>query len=247
MKIFTSIIKGTRKYQQDSICIPNDQTNERGLIVALCDGMGGMDNGDLASNLCADLIVNTFYSKKTVINNIPEYYEEISRISDLKVSEIGIQGNGVGTCGTTLVSACVKNKKLYVCSIGDSNIFFIRNNLLTKLNIYHNVYEKMKVELHNQTITQEYFNNYPDKHALTSYIGMNGLKYIDKNLSPIPLFPEDKIILCSDGISGVLSNEEINNICSNNDPSFICQALTNTVQNKNLTQLDNASVLLLYV
>ena len=247
MEIYTSIIKGTREYQQDSICIPKNYSDQSGLIVALCDGMGGMENGDLASSLCSALIVNTFYSDAHVIENIPKYYEEISRIADQKVADIGRQGTGVGTCGTTLVSACIKNNQLYVCSVGDSNILFWRNGSLIRLNTYHNIYTDLQKQLSRNLITQDEFDNYPSKHALTSFIGMNGLKYIDKNTNPITLSQSDMIILCSDGVSGVLSDKEINDICTNTEVSAICTSLIKAILDKKLNQLDNASMVLVRI
>ena len=246
-----SIFQGTREYQQDYICIPQTPVEsdftKKGFVAALCDGMGGMENGDLASNLCADLVVNSFYSEGTTVESIPAYYDEIVRFADMKVSEIGRQGSGVGTCGTTLVSACIKNDELYLCSVGDSSIYFIRNNRIQRINSYHNVYTELKKRLDKNEITNDYFDDVQNKHALTSYIGMNGLKYIDRNIKPIKLLIGDMIILCSDGVSGVLSEEEIKEICKNSTESLICENFMKKINNKGLDNLDNASAIVICI
>ena len=168
-------------------------------------------------------------------------------LADKKVAEIGMKGNGIGTCGTTLVSACIKNDELYVCSVGDSSIYFIRNNKIQRINRYHNVYTELKKELEKNEISKEYFDSMRNKYALTSYIGMNGLKYIDRNIKPIKLLTNDIIILCSDGVSGVLAEEKIKEICLNSNESLICKNLMTEIENKGLDDLDNASAIVICI
>jgi len=113
---------------------------------------------------------------------------------------IGQNGNQVG--GSTVVAAIVINGGLNFASVGDSHVCLLRGGGLVQLNREH-------VSGAQEEITVAEAQNNPQRGALTSFIGIDGLLRIDFNITPIRLIPGDRVILMSDGVFGVLSDEEI--------------------------------------
>ncbi len=201
---------GTRKYQQDAFYV-SPPTNENSALAVLCDGMGGMDSGELAS---AEIIQH--YAK--FLHDF-EQYEDIPQLllkatytaNDIMHEKFVSQGQAAGT---TLVCACIKEDKLYWVSVGDSRIYLVRDKELARLTKDHNYALQLQQQVQNGEISQQAADNNPQKEALVSYLGAPTLEMIDLSNAPFKLMQNDVILLCSDGVTKSLSDEDILNILS---------------------------------
>ena len=199
-------ILGTRKTQQD--CMEIRQKDDS-ILAVICDGMGGLNGGKLASKLSVQILRNDY--EENNLNDINGFlFNEVIKI-DQSVYEMQDENGEKIAAGTTLAAVIIKNHKLYYISVGDSRIYLMRGNEIALLTEDQNYGMTLKRSLQNGTIDEEEYKKemkYAD--ALISYIGMGGLKVVGCSCEEaLNLLPGDKILICSDGLYKSLSEEEI--------------------------------------
>jgi protein phosphatase len=142
--------------------------------------------------------------------------------------------------GTTMVSVLMDQDAAYVAHVGDSRAYLIRNGKIQQLTKDHS--------LINDYISQgllkiEEAGQHPLKHVITRALGSSGK--VDVDVKTVPLSHGDTFLLCSDGLSNLLTDEEmhINGLDSLQDPQAACQRLID-LANKNGGE-DNITVILI--
>ncbi len=244
---YSSII-GKRKDNQDSIVCDSDyyyKENNRAIAV-LCDGMGGLSNGQLASSICARNMVEAFH---TIGSNddIKIFYKTMINELDKVVCDLtDEEGNSIHA-GTTLASVVIHENKLYWASVGDSRIYIIRNNKIHCITKDHNYGMILEEKYKKGLISKEDINNAEKKEALVSFIGIDGIKYIDINCNDFILEDNDYIVLCSDGLYRALTEDEIRVIVSESlyDMNKAAEKLTLYSTEKDILFQDNTSVIVI--
>lgn len=238
---------GSREVQQDAIRTDDDYAyaESNKMISVLCDGMGGLDGGEIASRLCADTLYDAFYSVGVADTDISSFYEFVIREIDKDVNNLKDRNGMPLKAGTTLISSIIINGKLYLASVGDSRIYFLRNNGIKCLTLDHNYKMILDQKVKNGLITEAQAKADPQKEALVSFLGIGGLKYIDINQKPIELNRGDYIILCSDGLYRTLNDQEMLKIVtkSGNDMQSAAELLVNSAIEKKKKHQDNTSVI----
>lgn len=219
-------ILGTRPNQQDSIGV-----NQRGeeLLAVLCDGMGGLAGGEIASQSVVKTFLDDF--EKSEKQNISEFlFQEAIRLDRVVYELKDASGNQLGA-GTTLAAIFIKEKKMYYVSIGDSRIYILRGEEIVPLTEDQNYRMTLNRALEKGEISQDEYKKeerYAD--ALISYLGMGGLKVIECSSDPIELFSGDKILLCSDGLYKRFSDEQIKESLKNSTSETIENVLRNLLE-----------------
>ena len=240
---------GTRKYQQDSIVVMDGKTlsdlNSKKCIAVLCDGMGGMEGGELASAVTA----KTLYTDYCQMNpqNIPSFFvNEVKKLDDI-VCNLRDSNNRIMDSGSTLVCAVIEDSLLYWVSVGDSRIYILRKNEMVQVTTDHNYYSVLKSRVKQGLISQADADNDPRKEALISYIGIGKDSEIGYNEKPIQLENGDMILLCSDGLFKTLTEAEIASIAFNyrNNAEIAAEKLTEAAIQKKRRGQDNTSVALI--
>lgn len=240
---------GKREYQQDAIIIPTDSNlNEKNgkLIAILSDGMGGMDNGDVASNICTNGIFNDFYSENE-ITDYPEFLKSEIVKYDMQIYNLTNQQGEKLNSGATLLCCIVDQDKAYWASVGDSHIYVIRNNEIIQVNNDHNYMYQLEEKVRRGEITAQQAENDPYKETLISYMGMGGIHLLDLTEEPFMLKSNDIIVLCSDGLYRALSDEVIKEIISIFEGNIqnACDELIQTVIQRDRPYQDNTSVIVI--
>ena len=244
IKIGVSSIIGTRKYQQDTVF-----ADKRGdmVIGVVCDGMGGMTSGDLASKTATQILAEDFYNMPPEIN-ISEFLRAEAVKMDRAVADlVNEDGEDLGS-GTTVVATIIKNNIMYWMSVGDSRIYVIRNGEIRAINRDHNLRLKLDAELEAGTITmEEYRREESQAEALISYIGIGNVPIIDVSIRPIQLIENDIIILSSDGLYKRLSNEDVLATVMYEEPDMkrAARRLTDVVMMRTQKSQDNTSVVVM--
>lgn len=241
---------GSREVQQDTIRTDDDYAYaySQKMIAVLCDGMGGLSGGEIASKLCADTLYNAFYSvnfDSNDDNDISSFYEYLIREMDKDVNKLKDSNGMPLNAGTTLISTIIINDKLYLASVGDSRIYFLRNNVIQCLTLDHNYKMILDRKVKNGLITEKQAQTDPQKDALVSFLGIGGIKYIDINQKPIELIDKDYIVLCSDGLYRTIKEQEILKTVTGfgDDMQAAAEALVNAVIKKKKRHQDNISVI----
>lgn len=178
---------------------------EEGLFV-ICDGMGGHKGGDIASSLAIDTI-------EKVIDESPQINIDILndaiRKANQRIWQEGNENPEWHEMGTTITIAKITDMHLDICHVGDSRLYLIRDKEIIQVTKDHT----LATEMVERGILEKEQNSY--SHILTRALGVNKEVVID-NIS-FDLNPEDIILLCSDGLSDMLSDQELCTIITKNN------------------------------
>ncbi|MDQ2087156.1 Stp1/IreP family PP2C-type Ser/Thr phosphatase [Herbivorax sp. ANBcel31] len=208
----------------------------------IADGMGGHSSGDVASNMAVEFakeyILNNpeiFSSDENTLNGIKILMEEANRAIYEKASH-SEENSGMGT---TFIVTVVLNNKIYIGHVGDSRVYLIRNNSIKRLTMDHSYIEEL---IKNGSITREEAQNHPKKNIITRALGCNANILVDTLNSSID--ENDIFVLCTDGLTNMLSDDEIMKIILENDnPSYSCNELVRLANEKGGD--DNITVVIL--
>ncbi len=234
---------GTRDEQQDyfaySDLMDADSLRKYGSVAVLADGMGGMGNGSEASKIGVSVFLEAYC----------DYMESGMETEDSLMYALEEANDGVNTlggAGSTLIGLVIKQNMMHWVSVGDSRLYLYRNGILRQLNEEH-VYSKVLDEKYrNGEITYEEAINDPERLALTSYLGIPKIEQVDRNRGSFPVFSNDYILICSDGLYKVMSDDETADVLSigGNDPAA---DILSAALSKNSPSQDNITVLVLKI
>lgn len=234
---------GQRERQEDSFAVLNaanpGQRERQGLFAVVCDGMGGMEDGKLASQCAVETFAELFQNRNPDLP-MPQWMEACAHtISDYVFQRFS------GASGTTLVAVHIQNRMLHWVSVGDSAIFLLRDGGVFQLNQEHTFLNELYArELEQEVICKARAEQDEDARRLTSFVGINRLEDVDQSLQPLPLRKGDRLLLCSDGVSGVLTPAELLEVMSL-EPEEGCALLETMILEKQVPAQDNYTGILI--
>jgi protein phosphatase len=216
-----SDIGKVRKINQDSAF--GETLTEKIAYTAVCDGMGGVNGGEIASGTaikCISEYLKTNFAKKETKKMLLDCFE----FANTAVYNESLNDQNLNGMGTTAVLAFLKNNVLHIVNVGDSRAYKLNSNEIVQLTADHSVVQEM---IDNGELTKEEARFHPQKNIITRVLGINGT--IQADYFKPELNKKDVILLCSDGLSNLVEDSEIYKIfleCSseNNFESF-CEKL----------------------
>lgn len=198
-----------REMNQDYYYIASDE-NEIKLYI-LADGMGGYKGGEIASKLAVTS------AKNYIENNIKETPKDKESLLQLVASSVEYANmlvyekskteEDLEGMGTTLEVCLVYNNRAYIAHIGDSRIYRIRKEFMRKITKDHSYVQKL---VEDGTITKEEAAVHPKKNMLMKALGCNA--FVEPDVTIKGFLKGDTLIICSDGLTNMVSQEEIYNI-----------------------------------
>jgi PPM family protein phosphatase len=237
---------GARQQQEDAFGFtdPSDKTFvcHGGFLGVIADGMGGLTQGGAASTTAVRSFLASYQAKtpkESVVDALLRSLLEANRIVHEKA-----ESASSGDAGTTLAAAVVLNEELYWISVGDSRIYWLHNNELTRLTADHIYSTKLNRDVAQGKISRSDAQNHVERASLTSYLGHLEPTLVDRNLRPLLLHDNDCVVLCSDGFYRGLSDVEIADSFQGN-PQHACDSLVQLVLEKDRKHQDNLTVIAL--
>ncbi|MBF0993350.1 MAG: Stp1/IreP family PP2C-type Ser/Thr phosphatase [Granulicatella sp.] len=177
-------------------------------LMMVCDGIGGHNAGEVASSMALMAIGQAW--EKTHFGDMEEAYQwlikKIEEANDDILSRSTQYADLYGM-GTTLVAACVIGNQLMIANVGDSRAYVLRNFQLKQLTEDQSLVNAL---LKSGEITPEEAEHHPNKNIVTQSLGVTSAVEID--FVRMTVKEEDILLLCSDGLSDMLSLEEIRNV-----------------------------------
>ncbi|QSZ28390.1 Stp1/IreP family PP2C-type Ser/Thr phosphatase [Aceticella autotrophica] len=211
-----------RKNNEDSYYI-SDNNDLRLAIVA--DGMGGHNGGEIASKYAIDSVLE--YFKKNYINlnknvdSIKEFIENSIRYANEMVFNKAFSNNDLIGMGTTLTLLLLEQGFYFIGHIGDSRAYLIRDNRIVQITEDHSYVEEL-VKIGK--ITHEEARTHPQKNLITRALGIN--QEIEVDLFMGEVRPNDIYILCTDGLTNMLTDDQIlKEFIDNTDIYKACDSL----------------------
>jgi serine/threonine protein phosphatase PrpC len=200
-------------------------TNRNLFIVA--DGMGGHKAGDVASKLAVQTINKLYRSLKTDADKtkaIEHFFKEANRAVIERAARVSAE-HGMGT---TLTLMLMEGQIAYFGHIGDSRAYLLRDGELKQLTSDHSLVADMIQEGH---ITEAEAREHPYRNVITKALGSE--KNIKPDIFSIKIKNTDLILICSDGLTSMIDDEEIEtHLKSGHIPKEICSALVQRANDK---------------
>ncbi|MCQ8105094.1 protein phosphatase 2C domain-containing protein [Methylomonas sp. SURF-2] len=238
---------GQRSQQQDAFALSDFNDEEfvahGGYLAVLADGIGGLSNGAQAANIAVTEMV-TRYLNKSSVQSVDHALDQALDMANQAVLDAGHWYDSFRDMGTTLVAAVIYQGHLYWRAVGDSHVYLCRDGRLSQLNADHNYARQLQAQVNEGLISQDLADRHPHRRALEYYLGLPYLPEVERNLNPLALRDNDRILLCSDGIDGVLSAAEIA-ACLDNMPMRAAQCLCDAVLKKQQFGQDNLTAVVL--
>ena len=190
----------------------------------IADGMGGHNSGEIASKTAVDYISKTmlkFPEKKIANKDIPLYIKQIIEQANDEVLSVSKEREENHGMGTTVIVASAWADNLYIGHVGDSRLYLIREGEMQRVTTDHSYIEEL---VKNGTLTREEAENHPQRNKITRALGC--FEEIMEDTYICEIRNGDYFVLCTDGLTNMLSENEIKDIVlSADNPEFACDTL----------------------
>ena len=233
-----------RDHNEDSILTLGAEQSHLNVdaLLAVADGMGGHAAGEVASGLTTSIINERFrsgefsadprdgleYALRTLLQDVNRLVHIASQDSDKR------------GMGTTCTLAVIKDKRLYYAHVGDSRAYLFRNDELNQITDDHSWVEEM---VRVGAISREAARAHPNRNMITRAIGLGADVVVDTG--SCALHEGDLIILCSDGLNSMISDEDIQSVAATSSHGAVCAALIEAANQAG--GQDNISVAVAYL
>ena len=219
----------TRDHNEDSFGVgAADQAERLGDLLVVCDGMGGHAAGEVASKIGVETILSIYYGEAS---------EDRAHVLEQAFEQANeqIYARGNGSMGTTGVAALLLHDALHIANVGDSRAYLIRDGEIRQISRDHSfVGDQVAAGL----ITADQARSSPHRNVITRALGYQSGVTVD--LFRWPLQIDDIIVLCSDGLHGLVSDAEIARIAGEAAPDAAVHQLIDLANSRGGT--DNITV-----
>ena len=203
------------KYQENQDCFRAGKINDSLGWVLLCDGMGGLSHGKMASHIAVDIITSGMNDELVGLVS-PEdkahYLSRVCQAANRAVFDASVRIGGNQMMGTTMILALVDGQDATILHCGDSRLYHYQRKSLKQLTKDHSYVQEL---LDMGKITEEEATRHPQKNIITRALGIEPKVVFD--LIQLRLAKNDILMLCSDGLSNVVPQDTMLSIFRYND------------------------------
>ena len=194
---------GDRKYNQDRVAFAYSQ---HALLMVLADGMGGHSHGELAAGIAIEVFIDAFSRHGNQAFADPQDF----LVATMQAAHQGIMqlpnDKDVGFPGTTCVAALIQDGVMYSAYAGDSRLYVLRNNAVLHRTRDHSMVQQW---VDWGVISEEEGRVHPRRNQITNCLGGIEEMFYAESCTAVPLQMGDRVLLCSDGLWGPFSDDEI--------------------------------------
>jgi protein phosphatase len=239
--------QGARETQQDSFGFSDLEDRpfvaHAGLLGVVADGMGGMAHGGAAGAAAVRALLQE-YAGKRPDESIPAALLGVLRRANEAVVDLARAAGTPDDVGTTAAVVVVHDATLHWIAAGDTRIYMYRDGRVTQVNADHIYAAELDAKAAQGRISQTEADDDPDRNALTSHLGTESIRHVDRSVRPFPLIEGDRVLVCSDGVYRALSHDEMAGPLSDN-PQRACETLIARVNAKRLDRQDNMTAIVI--
>ncbi len=187
----------------------------------VCDGMGGVRGGHIASELVIDMVSDKI--KRCYNKLMPAYSFENIFLSTITTANVIVHDRSfidedLKGMGTTIAAVIVKDGIACIAHVGDSRVYKVSSDKIEQLTKDHSLAQEM---LDRGQLTPEEFENYPKKNIITRALGVEENIEIDFDFTELE--DGEALMLCSDGLSNLVSSDKLLEIYQNNNTDTLCE------------------------
>ncbi|HEY7351020.1 MAG TPA: Stp1/IreP family PP2C-type Ser/Thr phosphatase [Ktedonobacterales bacterium] len=204
-----------RDSNEDSMTrlVPKDPKvmERKGAIFVVADGMGGHAAGEVASEIAVETIREEYYEAAS--DEVLEVLAQAIRQANQVIYDRAIEQATRAGMGTTCVAVVVRGALVYVANVGDSRVYLIREGQIRQLTYDHSwVAEQVRAGM----LTDDQARTHAHRNVITRALGTQ--QEVEPDLFVEQLQDDDLLLLCSDGLSGPVSDEEMSQIVTSSPP-----------------------------
>ena len=202
---FTSVGK-VRKTNQDFV---KTFKNRNGIIMGVvCDGIGGHQGGDVASNMAVNHLGHNFMMTDFCEAQVAQSWLSVQlKAENDNILRTATKFADLNGMGTTIVLAIIFADQALIAHLGDSRAYLYRDGQLTQLTEDHSLVNGL---LKMGQITEQEAKNHPQKNIITQTLGVSST--VDPEFSILEVHTSDIFLLCTDGLTNSLTDEQIQTI-----------------------------------
>jgi len=194
-----------RQLNEDYVCTRLDEVGRLPNLFIVADGMGGHKAGDHASREAVDIMLNSIEQHKQ--GNPEDILREALAAANQSIYRDARKAAELEGMGTTLVACTIMDGKLIVMNVGDSRLYVVGETGIRQITVDHSLVEEMVRE---GIIARDKARNHPKKNIITRAVGVNA--EVTPDFFEVELKAGDRILMCSDGLSNMLEDEEMSMI-----------------------------------
>ncbi|CAN5172205.1 MAG: Stp1/IreP family PP2C-type Ser/Thr phosphatase [Chloroflexia bacterium] len=229
-----------RERNEDLVYTPDQSVVEQSdvVILAVADGMGGHERGEVAAKIAIDTLVQRFAEADS--DDPVLFIKQAYRAANQTIFDDGSAKGEHNLMGTTLVTAIIRGEDLTVGNVGDSRAYLMRAGRLNQVTTDHSlVAEQVRMGV----MTQDEARGSTHKNIVTRAIGHR--ERVDVDIFEIKLLPDDRLLLSSDGIHDVLEENEMGEVLSAFEPDEASRELISRALNAGSS--DNVSAICVWM
>jgi len=198
----------------------NEQFDRKGRLIIIADGMGGYEGGQEASRIAVEAIEEIY--EKTPSGEPQALLETGFRIAHERILQHAQEHPELQGMGTTATAMVLRARQLYFAHVGDSRLYLVRGESIRRLTHDHSYVGRL---VENGLISPTEAEAHPQRHILTAALGAGSETSPEISAQPVSLQKDDVLVLCTDGLWGLVSEAEIQSAVRENSPTEACRIL----------------------
>ena len=194
-----------RTVNQDFVFTSETPVGNLPNLFVVADGMGGHKAGDFASSYAVEILLSTIREDEN--SNPVKIIRAAIENANTQLLREASDNEAMSGMGTTMVLVTIVGHYAYVANVGDSRLYLIDEDKISQITKDHSLVEEM---VRMGEISRDDARNHPDKNIITRALGAG--RDVDVDFFDIRLTPGDILLLCSDGLSNMVPDEDVRQV-----------------------------------
>ncbi len=201
--IYQASRQGGRKNNQDRVAYSYSRD---ALLMVVADGMGGHMHGEIAAQIAVQTMTDQFQKMaKSRLDDPIAFLDETISLAHYAINDYAVEQDLLEIPHTTVVAAVIQDSLAYWAHVGDSRLYLFSDGGLVARTEDHTAVAQM---VRNGLISEEEAGNHPERNKVSNCLGGYMAPQVECN-APIPLHDADTMLLCTDGIWGMINPHEL--------------------------------------
>ena len=215
-------LKRTQNEDSHGLWAPEDDSerDRRGVLMVVADGMGGSQAGVVASRLAVDTVIKS-YEEADGGDLLENLQSAVLAANEAVHAESQAHPDLTGM-GTTCTAVVVQDRHALVAHVGDSRAYLVRDAHIRKLTRDHSLVAQL---VQRRELTPEQARLDPRRNVVTRSVGVGPEVEVDAERLDVPLLRGDTLLLCSDGLHGLVGDDELAEVASGQNLDEACAEL----------------------
>jgi PPM family protein phosphatase len=205
----------------------DSQFPTKGRLAIVADGMGGYEGGQEASRIAVEVIEEVYANSGA--GDPRTWLLQGFQVAHHRIQEYAEKYSDLHGMGTTCTAMALLDRLLYFAHVGDSRLYLVRGSNISRLTQDHSYVSRL---VQNGVLRAEEAESHPQRHILTAALGAGNSVTPDAPPQPVSLETSDVLVLCTDGLWGLLTESEIQSAVAGKTAAEICDTLVETAKNR---------------